>query len=135
MAVGINATGSLSPQATGAAIAGQEVNDLAKNVGDTMKSYWQYQFMGQVVDLQTAQMNKYYESQGHLMDLNSHLSDNQKDIAFKQFDTMGEIASLQKDRDIAVANARAGAAVKIARVNALNSQFYGQPVQQTSVLG
>jgi hypothetical protein len=39
---------------------------------------------------------------------------------------MQEIAKYSAERDVKVAEARGKAAVEIAKVNALNSQFYGQ---------
>lgn len=101
-------------------------------VGDGIKNILNYQLMNKMFGLQNEQMGKYYDLQGKLVGLNETLVGSQERIAVKQLSTTRDIAELQKDRDVAVAKTRADAAVKIAKVNALNSQFYGQPNQLPS---
>lgn len=98
------------------------------NMGmDAWKNVLNFKLMNSMFDLQTAQMTKYYGLQDRLVDLNESLMGSQEKVALAQLKTTEKIAELQKDRDIAVAKSRNSAAVKIAKVNALNAQFYGQP--------
>lgn len=103
--------------------------NLLNMAGDGIKSILNYKLMDGMLGLQTAQMNRYYDLQGSLVGLNQNLIGSQEKIALKQLTITKDIAELQKDRDVAVAQTKANAAVKIAKVNALNAQFYGQPNQ------
>lgn len=120
----VKTTGSLNANTVmGLNTLGNFTNMLA----DGAKSIMNYKLMNGMLKLQTEQMTKYYELQGNLVDLNGSIVSSQEKIAIKQLTTTERVAELQKDRDVAVAKTRADAAVKIAKVNALNSQFYGQP--------
>lgn len=98
---------------------------------DTLVKGWEkylnYKLMNGMMDLQRDQMTKYYDLQGDLVGLNGKLIGSQEKVALKQLTVTKEIAELQKDKDVAIAKTRADAAVKIAKVNALSTQFYGQP--------
>lgn len=103
--------------------AGNFLNMLA----DGAKSIMNYKLMGRMLDLQTTQMTKYYDLQNSLVDLQGSIVGSQEKVAIKQLTTTKEIAELQKDQNIAIAKAKVDGAVKIAKVNALNAQFYGKP--------
>lgn len=104
------------------------------NMGlDAWKTGLNYKLMSGMLDLQGQQMTKYYDLQGRLVDLNTTMISSQEKIQFKAMDTTKAIAEIQKDRDVAVAQSKAVAAVKIAKVNALNAQFYGQANQLPSI--
>ncbi len=94
---------------------------------DGWKTYLNYELMNSMFDLQTKQVDKYYGLQDRLVDLNETFIGSQEKVTLAQLKTTEKIAELQKERDIAVAKSRNSAAVKIAKVNALNAKFYGQP--------
>ncbi len=127
--VQINATGSLDKGQMDRALwmngATTGLNWLSE-MGDKIANY---SLMNKFFGLQTDQMTKYFDMQGKLVGLNETLISSNERIAIKGMSTTKEIAELQKERDVAVAKTKAEAAVKIAKVTALNSQFYGQPSQ------
>ena len=97
------------------------------NLGlEAFKTNLQGSLMNRMIDFSMAQMGKYYDLQDSLVSLNGKLIGSQEKVAMKQLTTTKEIAELQKDKDVAIAKTRADAAVKIAKVNALSAQFYGQ---------
>lgn len=114
-AMGINAAGNLGNMAL-----------------DAWKTSLNYDLMSSMIGLQRDQMTAYYTQQGKLVDLQSTLIGSQEKVQIKQLTTTKEIAELQKEQNVAIAKTKADAAVKIAKINALNSQFYGQPSQVSS---
>lgn len=98
------------------------------NLGlEAYKTHLQGSLMNRMIDFSVTQMEKYYGLQESLVGLNGNLISSQEKVALKQLTTTKEIAELQKEKDVAIAKTRADAAVKIAKVNALSTQFYGQP--------
>lgn len=120
----VNAKADLSNGQMNALVA----NEVGNNIFDGIKSIMNYDLMNGMLKLQTTQMEKYYGLQGQLVDLQGSVVSSQEKIAIKQLTTTKEIAQLQKDQNVAIAKTKADAAVKIAKVNALNAQFYGKPV-------
>lgn len=110
---------------------------IANKIGGSffagMKEILNYSLMNKMFGLQTEQMQAHYKNQTELVGLNKQLITSQEKIADRQLAATEKIAEYQKERDIAVARTRADAAVKIAKVNALNSQYYGQPNQLPSL--
>lgn len=115
------------------ALGGNAGMSLLNGLSKGFEKYLNYSLMNGMIDLQRDQMTQYFGLQGRLVDLNGALINSQEKVALKQMTTTKEIAELQKERDVAVARTRADAAVKIAKVNALNAQFYGQPNQLPSL--
>lgn len=110
---------------------------IANKIGGSffagLKEILNYNLMNKMFGLQTDQMKAHYANQTELVGLNKQLITSQEKIADRQLAATEKIAEYQKERDVAVARTRADAAVKIAKVNALNSQYYGQPNQLPSL--
>lgn len=129
----VSMTGNMDKGQVDTAMKANGYAAIGNWVGEMTDKFANYKLMNRMFDLQTEQMNKYYGLQGDLIGLNKTLITSQEKVASQQITATKEIAELQKERDIAVARTRADAAVKIAKVNALNAQFYGQPNQLPSI--
>lgn len=112
----------------GALLGYNAASGVVNGIFGAIKDGMNFDLMTRMIQLQTDQMTNYYGLQSKLVGLNEHLSDNQVKIADKTLETQYDVAKLQKEQNVAIAKARANAAVEISKINALNGQFYGQPV-------
>jgi hypothetical protein len=126
MGMDIKAEGKLSEPQMDRAMAINAAESGTEMLVKGWEKYLNYSLMNGMMDLQRDQMTKHYDLQGSLVSLNGSLINSQEKVALKQLTVTKEIAELQKDKDVAIAKTRADAAVKIAKVNALSAQFYGQ---------
>lgn len=107
-------------------------NGMANIINDSVGKWLGYELMKDAMANQLTIVNKDFELKTKLVDVQDHLIGSQEKVAIQQMKTTERVAELTKERDIALGKTRADAAVKIAKVNALNSQFYGQPNQLPS---
>ncbi|PIR20485.1 MAG: hypothetical protein COV45_05405 [Deltaproteobacteria bacterium CG11_big_fil_rev_8_21_14_0_20_47_16] len=132
---GTGSAGDIANRQMNLAENGQTYNAIGAGLGWLGNMYNSYQstsMMGRVMDLETAKVEKYYELQNSLVGLNLQMIQSNESVTKASFKTQERLGELTKERDVEVAKARGKAAVDIAKVNALNSQFYGQPNQLPS---
>lgn len=123
----IKAEGKMTEGQMSTAMGMNAAMSLGNGLLEGFEKYLNFKLMNGFISLQRDQMTKYYDLQGELVGLNGRLIGSQEKVRLAELKTTKEIAELNFDYKKVETRARADAAVKIAKVNALSTQFYGQP--------
>lgn len=124
----------LAEDAQTADIWGQFGTKIATFIMDGFKTFYGYKATMEALDVQRNTVNRQFDVMDKTVALQQNVANSQEKIALGQQQTIRAIAETQKDRDIAIAKAKANAAVQINKTNAQFAiynpqQFYGQPAQ------
>lgn len=102
------------------------LGQLANMASDIYKSYLNADTMKAMIKMQSDSTELQFTYLNRNADLAEHLSDNQVLIESKRMETAVDLGKLQRDVEIQKVKAASSAQIEIAKVKALNSQFYGR---------